>query len=266
MKLHAKCLLAAVLALLALSAEGDACWRCRCRRRCTTTVCAPVAVYQDPRLQTDKRDLPEFREPRGGGLEAAESFVEPTGDSFTVRKHHRGKAKTTYAQAPVEEFRDLRALILTLPSDEDMRARTQLNWNFDRIDEDGYSEQRNVRVLAYLFAVQKESDNDFHLILDDDGDIEEGAKMNAEISGIPTEGSDAAAIRSVRDAFKARFNGNPPTQYKDWPYDGRAIPVLIEGSLFFDRDHPSGTVGPQGHRPGSAWEIHPIRSIQFLDN
>src|SRR5205807_1374236 len=125
---------------------------------------------------------------------------------------------------------------------------TKMAWDFDRVAE----EQRNVRVTAFLFAVTKEGDNDFHLIVDDDGNIEDGAKFNVEVSGIPNEGPDADAIRQVRDAFKAHFNGSPPKQYKPFLTPVR---VVIEGSLFFDRDHPPGRVGPEGYRPAHAWEI-----------
>src|SRR5262249_4522058 len=115
-----------------------------------------------------------------------------------------------------------------------------------------------------LFAVKKESDNDYHLILDDDGDIEEGAKFNVEISGVPTEGPDIADIRKVREKFKDHFDGDPPKKYK--PFFDPPKRVVIEGSLFFDADHPAGQVGPEGYRPASAWEIHPVKSIQFLKN
>jgi hypothetical protein len=213
----------------------------------------------DKRLETDKRKLPEhIAEARIGAADRV--WQEPDADTFTVRRHDRGRAKTTFAQAPLEVFTDLRALILTLPEDEEMTALTEKAWDFDRIDK----EQRNVRVTAYVFAITKESDNDFHLILDDDGSIEEGAKLNAEVSGIPTEGPNIEALRQVREAFKAHFEGSPPTKYK--PFLDPPVRVVIEGSLFFDRDHPPGTVGPEGYRPASAWEIHPIRSIQFLDN
>jgi hypothetical protein len=37
-------------------------------------------------------------------------------------------------------------------------------------------------------------------LFDDDGDIEEGAKMNVEISGIPTEGPDIDLINEVRNS------------------------------------------------------------------
>jgi len=266
-----------VLGLLFLSSQGDACWRNR-RRCCAPSNCivtpagyivappvfvnapvtglpAPAAqIKRDKRLETDKRMLPEFTE-----ADAAFAFQEPNADTFTVRHHDRGLAKTSYANAPIEIFNDLSSLILTLPDDDFMVARTEKNWDFDRVAE----EQRNVRVIAYLFAVKRESDNDFHLILDDDGILEEGAKLNAEIAGVPNEGPDQDAIRQVRNSFKEHFNGQPPTQYQ--PFVG-PIRVMIEGSLFFDRDHQGGVVGPQGFRPASAWEIHPIRNITFLPN
>lgn len=254
MKYYSKLFLLAVVGILAFSNDGDAFGRRRGRCRPGQPVVIVAPVTYDKRLQTDKRSLPGFTE-----ATAHASFQEPDADTFTVRRHDRGVAKTTYASATVEVFADLPSLILSLPSDEDMTAKTQKNWDFDRVDD----EKRNVRVTAYLFAVHKESDNDFHLILDDDGNVEDGAKMNSEISGIPNEGPDSDAIRQVRDGFKSRFNGNPPTQYLPFLTPVR---VVIEGSLFFDRDHPPGTVGPQGYRPASAWEIHPIRSIQFLDN
>jgi len=272
MKFRVRIILIAVVGLLLLSSDSEGFWRRRgwwrdggdCAARPVTIyrdTAPPVSVHRDKRLQTDKRALPEFRE---GGL--ATSVVEPDGDTFTVRKHDRGQAKTSYVpitEAPVEVFNDLGALIVTLADDEEMKSRIQKKWDFDRINENGYNERRNVRVTAYLFAVQKESDNDFHCILDDDGSLEDGAKMNAEISGIPTESPDRDQIAQVRQDFKNYFNGNPPQTYK--PFFG-PVRVVIEGSLFFDVDHASGTVGPQGYRPASAWEIHPIRSIQFLGN
>lgn len=42
------------------------------------------------------------------------------------------------------------------------------------------------------------------------------------------------------------------------------VPVEITGPLFFDVDHDAGVVGPQGHRPKTAWEIHPVMDIKFL--
>ncbi|HSQ54275.1 MAG TPA: hypothetical protein VLM40_00910 [Gemmata sp.] len=267
----------ALCAILAICPDTEAGWRrrraCVCVQSCYPCVptgrylvqypCGGLTQVLDKRLQTDKRDIPEFIEGQPYGFPrvvplADSLFSEPDSDTFTVRRHDRGRAKTTYASAAVEEFADLRSLILSLPPDEEMTPLVKKDWDFDRIE----PERRNVRVTAYLFAVKKESDNDYHLLIDDDGDIEEGAKFNVEVAGIPDEGADRDAIRDVRDAFKAQFNGNPPMQYK--PFFNPPKRVVIEGSLFFDRDHPAGAVGPQGYRPASAWEIHPVKSITFL--
>jgi hypothetical protein len=258
---------AAVTTILVLSLDSDACWRRRpclpffdsgppCFRHGGWTVVRPY----DKRLETDKRNIAEFRDGSSADPTAPASFVEPDDDTFTVRQHHRGRAKTSFANAALEIFPDIRSLIVTLPDDDEMTALTKKDWDFDRIN----LEQRNVRVTGFLFAITKESDNDFHLIIDDDGNIEDGAKINVEITGIPTEGPDIEALRQVRAAFKAQFNGSPPTMYR--PFFDPPLRVVIEGSLFFDRDHPAGAVGPQGYRPASAWEIHPVRSIQFLGN
>jgi hypothetical protein len=39
------------------------------------------------------------------------------------------------------------------------------------------------------------------------------------------------------------------------------IPVVVDGSLFFDVDHAAGVVGPAGMRPQTAWEIHPVTRL-----
>jgi hypothetical protein len=256
--------LLAVIGMLALSLDGDACWR---RRHCPPCFqygpewmqgrSGMVVRRYDKRLETDKRNIPEYTEIAPFGTPA---FIEPDGDTYTVPKHDRGRAKTRFANAPTEPLTDLRSLILSLPDDEQMIPLISKNWDFDRIG----PEQRNVRVVGYLFAIAKESDNDFHLIIDDDGDLEEGAKLNVEVTGIPTEGPNIDDLQAVRDQFKAHFDGGPPTKYK--PFLDPPLRVIIEGSLFYDVDHPPGTVGPQGYRPASAWEIHPVRSIQFLQN
>jgi hypothetical protein len=262
MKLRSSVVMISVGAILALPDDGTACWRRNrrwvpVRNPCYVSPCmVPSALaprLQAWRLETDKRRLPEFVEP----LPRARRTREADDDTFIVRERDRGRAKTTFAIAPLEEFSNLPALMVTLADDDYMLERVAKDWDFDRIDE----ERRNVRVTAYLFAMKKESDNDYHLIIDDDGSLEEGAKLNIEVSGIPDEGPDGRALSDVRDAFKRYFDGSPPTKYK--PFQDPPIKVIIEGSLFFDCDHPAGQVGPEGYRPLTAWEIHPIRKIEF---
>ena len=45
-------------------------------------------------------------------------------------------------------------------------------------------EERNVRVRAFLYAASRESDNDFHLIVGDEGD--QAKMMTMEVSGLPS--------------------------------------------------------------------------------
>jgi hypothetical protein len=42
--------------------------------------------------------------------------------------------------------------------------------------------------------------------------------------------------------------------------------VEVKGPLFYDIDHRPGKVGPEGRRPKTAWEIHPISNIKFPAN
>jgi hypothetical protein len=50
-----------------------------------------------------------------------------------------------------------------------------------------------------------------------------------------------------------------------------ATPILVRvtGSAFYDTDHEidlskgTGPVGPEGYKPGSTWEIHPVTSLEF---
>src|SRR5258708_25610453 len=144
MRFCSRTLFFSVLGLLLLASEGDACWR-NWRRCCAPTNCivtpgacviappvylnAPATripagaaqIRRDKRLETDKRMLPEFTEAGA----AAFAFQEPNAETFTVRRHDRGLAKTTYASAPVEVFNDLSSLIVSLPEDELMIARTE---------------------------------------------------------------------------------------------------------------------------------------------
>ncbi len=91
--------------------------------------------------------------------------------------------------------------------------------------------------------------------------------MNVEVSGIPVGGTNAnrTQLIAVRDQFKQAFNlgATGPQGYKR-PHV--PVPVRITGSLFWDVDHPPGAVGPGDLKPQTAWEIHPVSAMEFLDN
>ena len=179
----------------------------------------------------------------------------------------RGQARASrpcgkFPVADTEVFDDLKDLIDTLEAHNVMKEHPDLSTdkNNDRVAE----EQRNVRVTAFLYAASVEEDNDFHLIIGRDPSKAE-KYMTVEISGLPPANSPHFDdLNSARRSYFEFFgDGLPGTSY-DF-YDP-PIPVVIEGSLFFDMSHASGgRPGPSKLRPKMpvVWEIHPIRKIEF---
>lgn len=87
--------------------------------------------------------------------------------------------------------------------------------------------------------------------------------MTMEVSGLPPQNAPAFAdLNSARNAFKQFFGTNLPQVTYDF-YDP-PIPVQIEGSLFFDMTHATGSrPGPPSlkSRMPVIWEVHPVTSI-----
>jgi hypothetical protein len=188
------------------------------------------------------------------------------GTADQIKARFRGKdragAKTTLADGTMEVFDTVEQLIATLPKDSDMKNHTPA---IERDSDDRASEEnRNVEVQAWIYAIKYEEDQDWHVIAGSDPSGKE-TYLNTEISGLPRKnaGQEPPAhkrLLAVRNALVKILDDDPPGPgsyriYKD------PIPVVIQGSLFFDVDHPSGKVGPTGMRPSTAWEIHPITFI-----
>ena len=268
----------AVSAWLTLTQDASAFKRCRrCCCVCPPPACA-AATPATPNTLTsakgktyrfyDSDELPLFRdevrtESRSNRLRlfAFESRRLTTGDDFNG--HDRGQAKTTWVDAPVEGFNDLGDLLQTLPSDDHMRhynPRITRTWDSPRVAE----ERRNVTVTAYLYASKKEDDNDYHLILGRTETETAGTyMMTAEITGLPDGEPYRSTLTTPRNDFKAFFNGRPPgTSYR--VFEDR-IHVRVTGTLFYDIDHAPGIVGTGDYKPETAWEIHPVTTIEFLD-
>jgi hypothetical protein len=156
------------------------------------------------------------------------------------------------------------ALIETLPKDtimEHHQPPITKDKDSDRVTE----EQRNVTVNAFLYALRKEADNDYHMILGDDPNREQVRYLNSEVSGLPTGGPFKPLLTQVRNDFKAFFSTDvlehAKTRYVTF---NPPIPVRVSGSLFWDIEHvPPDTVGPTAHKPRTAWEIHPVTKIVF---
>jgi hypothetical protein len=266
------------LAGLAIAPDtGEACFR---RRHPPVPWCPPVVVlptYQPAPIASttptvkikgkryrllDTVDQGQFEEETRPAPVTAAGI--PEDDTFTGTD--RLLPKTTIVQTEVEDIGTVTALLdqlLTKCPDEKMADMGITRTTDKRVD----AEKRNVRVTGFIYAFKKEGDHDYHVILGDGLDAESAAFLNVEVSGIPVGGTNAnrKQLIQVRDQFKEAFNLGPtgPDLYKR-PHE--PIPVRITGSLFWDIDHKPGVVGPDKLKPKTSWEIHPVTTIEFLDN
>lgn len=126
------------------------------------------------------------------------------------------------------------------------------------------SERRNVAIDCLLIAVKHESDNDYHLILGDPGCNDPECFFNVEVSGLPLpDHPDFDVLHEIQDGFETFIDhANVSGSYHFW-----VDPPLarVSGSLFYDISHAAGQVGPAGNRPWTAWEIHPVRTIEIWE-
>jgi hypothetical protein len=184
----------------------------------------------------------------------------PASDLF--EGSYRAEAKTSFAAAAGQEA-DIGSLISGLPSDKQM-ARL-----FPNLLPHGSAgnhetrvalERRNVRVNTWIYWVQHEGDNDFHVVLGDTSELSSGTTfMNAEISGLPSAHPDRAPFVALRHRIEQLLaNHENRNGLLKTP-----VAVTIKGSLLWDGEHtyPS-TVGPKGlPKLRQAWEIHPIHDL-----
>lgn len=209
--------------------------------------------------QVDAYDKPL---PEAAAATLTEARDDTRNDQYsgTARK----AAKITVAAADTEVFTDLKDLIGTLPTKQAMKnhkPKITDDAKSDRVKE----EQRNVRVNAFLYAASREADNDYHLIIGRSKDANPFQCMNVEVSGLPPViSSSFNQLNTARNAFKDFFKDQLPGN--SYSFYSPPIPVLVEGSLFFDVTHATGSQpGPKDLRPfiPTIWEIHPITSIRF---
>jgi len=210
-------------------------------------------------VETEKEEL----------LPPSPAFARPPDisdkDMFTGKV--RKIAKVTVLGGPVREFasvQELRAFLADRGDDDAMRdLGIGRGVDVDRVEQ----EKLNVSVRAVIYTFVKESDNDYHVILGDPPGTPGRKFMNVEVSGIPDIGTDEnrAKLVRVRKAFREAFGlgENGPADYAPLH---PPVPVRITGSLFWDVEHtPPHTVGPSFAAPKTAWEIHPVSDIEFLD-
>lgn len=184
----------------------------------------------------------------------------PTDNKF--RGTARKAAKLSIAHADREAFDDVKKLISTFAPHETMANHPDIST--DKANNRVAEERRNVKVAAFLYAASREDDNDYHLIVGRNPS-KSPKYMTVEISGLPSSGSGHfSKLKKARDSYFAFFGDGLPGATYDF-YDP-PIPVEIEGSLFFDMSHATGSrPGPTKLRPKMpvVWEIHPVTAIVF---
>jgi len=228
----------------------------------TRASAAPASGSQQYRIlrtsETDPYDVP--LQPDEVATLGVERFA---GFDDTYRGTARKAAKLSIADAQVEDLEDIKDLIETLPAIEVMTSHEPpitTDATSGRVDE----ENRNVQVRAFLYAASREDDNDYHLIVGRAPDLEP-MYLTMELSGLPSQDSDHfPRLEAAREAYKGFFSDDLPGASYDF-YDP-PIPVEVEGSLFFDKSHSSGSrPGPASLRPNmpTIWEVHPVTNILF---
>jgi hypothetical protein len=202
-----------------------------------------------------------FREPKARqapSLTARAAVDDGVAFVGTARK----AAKISIAK-PQPEMQDLASLITWCRQNE-----TEMRHHHPRISAAADSarvpeELRNVSVEGWIHFASTEDDNDYHVIVGTSKNLADAQLMNVEISGLPPRNRGSfRQLNQARHDFDAMFD-SLLSQMNQGKY-AQLTPthVQITGSLFYDIDHAAGAVGPTGHRPKSAWEIHPVTNIQ----
>ena len=171
----------------------------------------------------------------------------------------RSAAKTSYASVSYGTYAGINAMRAVLPTDSYMLGLGITN-SSPRVSEE--NRNRNI-TTSYLYAIARESDNDYHMIIGDASSVAANL-LNCEASGNPPSSqSSYAAINAVRNYIKTYFGKDFCGQSGYTKFTPAIHVTLLKGSLFFDIDHAAGTVGPLGLRPNTAWEMHPVHDIAF---
>lgn len=215
-------------------------------------------IYTMVTFEADNDEASETANENISDAEKGNQITATCSDAFSGSA--RKTAKTSFATPTAfAGYVNVNALRVSLPTDTYMRTLGITN-SSPRVAQENYNESVTV---SYLYAIARESDNDFHMIIGDNNPIADNL-INCEASGNPSsKAASYKAINAVRMYLKNYFGTNfcGASGYTKFT---PAIPViLLKGSLFFDIDHAAGTIGPTGLRPNTAWEMHPVQSISF---
>ncbi|MDD8018256.1 MAG: hypothetical protein PHP42_07770 [Bacteroidota bacterium] len=199
------------------------------------------------------------------------SYVSPLGHRYTYDTSSetdnqfdgtdRKASKTSFVSGAMQKFKNLEEFVVTLPSDSLMLHHNppiSKSATSERVAE----EKHNVMVNAFVYAIQQEADNDYHIILGSDPKRSKKIFFNIEVSGLPDQQSPYYKKLSSIRAYCDKYLGNFIQSGKYHKFQ-QPILVSVGGSIFYDIDHKPGVVGPAGMRPNTAWEIHPVTFLKF---
>ena len=194
-------------------------------------------------------------------IKAAARKPPSTGDNFAGID--RKAAKLSTGTGKPEVYKDVSDMIATLPTRDAMvKLKIPLGATSGRTT----PEQRTIQVTGFLYAASREADNDFHLIVGRDPKATPPMYMTMEVSGLPPANFPAFdAMSAARTAYKKFFGSKLPLAGYDY-YSTHPIPVVIQGSLFWDATHSTGQApGPPSLKPHmpTIWEVHPVTSIKL---
>lgn len=173
----------------------------------------------------------------------------------------RIKAKTTVFNRNRTAYKNLALLIARLNGYAGMKKKIQENGGREA---DRVEEEKELAVVknVYLYAIMRENDNDYHMIISDKSGSN---KFNVEVSAISRAGNDSESkLAAVRKKVDKRIGGALSCK-GDYVVFENMIPIRkLKGSLFFDNEHEPDEIGPKGlFNMKTSWEIHPLVDIEF---
>ncbi len=245
-------------------------------------ISAPADTVPDLTEQTEPTDILRLPDGRTVEVEMHEEFTDYENDAEEETRRNNSNACTTpffagkvrkfaktvpHSGGRAKSFSSIADFLEWLPSDSSMKYGTPIDRseNSTRVS----AEQRNIILKkVWLHAVYREEDNDFHLVLCDkqvyDG---EAALFSAEISGLPDPSKVSTRTMSdLEDARRALTDKIGDLSCgRTYIFKKGGLPVKVRGSLFFDIHHAGQKHGRKGLHPQSAWELHPITDLIWLD-
>ncbi|MBK8845363.1 MAG: hypothetical protein IPO27_01945 [Bacteroidetes bacterium] len=173
----------------------------------------------------------------------------------------RKKQKSTFLIKLMKNYATVNALRKSFPSDSVMKNLSPpitTDSNSSRVQQ----EKRNVRInTAFIYAISREADNDFHVIVGDTVPFNAGRSIIVEIAGLPNPANASSdTIQHARTVFENFFGEKCSGAYSVFTPPIRAT---IAGTIFYDIGHNPGTIGTGIHKPNTSWEIHPISEFIF---